>query len=72
MLSGCSLPPGLNIVGAYFPAWLFCIVFGVIISTVVYALLGKWARVKPAYPWLFYPSLVLFVTFLVWLVLFRY
>ncbi|EPG8535990.1 TPA: hypothetical protein MDZ34_004803 [Klebsiella aerogenes] len=71
LLSGCSLPPGINLVGAYFPAWLFCLLGGVISASCVYLVI-RHSRIQPSAAWLFYLSLALFMTFTIWLLCFRY
>ncbi|MGF6754768.1 YtcA family lipoprotein [Paraburkholderia sp. GAS42] len=36
LIAGCTLAPSANVLGAYFPDWLFCIVAGVAFAVVVY------------------------------------
>src|SRR5215813_39820 len=32
LLPGCGLAPSVNILGSFFPAWLICIVVGVVLT----------------------------------------
>ena len=74
---GCSLlsmgcDPVLDVDGAFFPAWMFCLVVGTALTFLVYPLfvrLGIEGYVGP--PVLIYPCLALFLTLAVWLVFFR-
>ncbi|MAI79032.1 MAG: hypothetical protein CL917_08830 [Deltaproteobacteria bacterium] len=74
---GCSLlsmgcDPVLDVDGAFFPAWMFCLVVGTTLTFLVYPLfvrLGIEGYVGP--PVLIYPCLALFLTLAVWLVFFR-
>lgn len=34
LLTGCSLPPAIPVIGAYYPDWLFCIIAGVILTLI--------------------------------------
>ena len=40
MISGCSHSPTLNLLGSYFPAWMFCAVLGVVAAIIMRKLLG--------------------------------
>jgi hypothetical protein len=68
--SGCD--PILIIQGSFFPAWLVCMVAGVVLTTVGRQLIVK-ARLEPHLGplLLIYPSLWLLTTLLVWLVFYR-
>jgi hypothetical protein len=70
MTAGCSQAPSIDIMGSLFPAWLLCIVLGILL-----ALLGRWwllrAHIKVLFPVLVYPCLAAALTFAIWLVLFQ-
>ncbi len=71
-LNGCTLAPSVNVLGAYFPGWLFCIVAGVSLTVVVHVLQGKlnlghW--LAPAA--LTYPVLTTLFSLGVWLIFFQ-
>ncbi len=40
-LAGCSLPPSIPVLGAYFPGWLFCLVGALVLTVMVRALLMR-------------------------------
>lgn len=39
LLGGCSTAPSINVLGAYFPDWMFCIVGAIVATGVVHAAL---------------------------------
>jgi len=69
LLTGCSRAPTFDIMGSLFPAWLVCLVLGILL-----ALLARWAllrwKIVLVYPILVYPSLTAMFTFLLWLLFF--
>ncbi|HDG0629586.1 TPA: hypothetical protein PFA69_003709 [Serratia marcescens] len=60
LLSGCHPPsPSINIVGAYFPDWLFCIVGGTLSTVVIYIFLSSKKRENWLSPYILtYPLLI--------------
>jgi hypothetical protein len=68
-LSGCSRAPSFEIVGSLFPAWLLCLVIGILLATAGRWLLLRW-QIVIACPVLVYPSLAALFTFLLWLMFF--
>jgi YtcA-like protein len=68
--AGCD--PILNIQGSFFPAWLICMVAGVVLTAVGRQLIVK-ARLEPHLGplLLIYPSLWVLMTLVVWLVFYR-
>lgn len=70
LASGCA--PSVNVLGAYFPDWLFCIVTGVALAVAVYLALARLpGRPRPVAPALVYPTLVAIFASLAWLVFFK-
>ncbi len=69
-MAGCSQAPSYDIDGSIFPAWLVCIVAGVLL-----AVLGRWllqrAKIRVLFPVLVYPSLAAALTFAIWLAFFQ-
>ena len=64
--------PILNIDGAFFPAWMLCLILGIILSFACYPVfvrLGIDEHLGP--PVLIYPSLVLLFTLATWLIFFH-
>ncbi|MBV8047402.1 MAG: hypothetical protein JO171_09625, partial [Paludibacterium sp.] len=73
LMSGCANAPSINVLGAYFPDWLFCIVAGVLLAIVVYRILQhrqRGALLGP--PVVVYPSLVTLFSLVFWLVIFQH
>ena len=69
MLTGCGRAPAFDILGSFFPAWLVCFAVGILLAVICRAVLQP--RVEIAFPVLVYPCLTAFLTFALWLVLFR-
>ena len=72
LLSGCRLAPSINVLGAYFPDWLFCIIAGVSLTVIIHLItskrsLGAW--LQPAA--LTYPALTTLFSIAVWLYFFH-
>ena len=71
-LGGCTYPPSVNVLGAYFPGWLFCIAAGVSLTVVVHVMLSKRnleAWLAPTV--LTYPVLTTLFSLGAWLVFFQ-
>jgi len=71
LLAGCVQSPSMNVLGAYYPAWLFCIVGGVVITVLIRLTLLKFGIehvLRP--PALAYPALVALAAFAGWLLFF--
>jgi hypothetical protein len=70
LLAGCTRAPSFDIVGSLFPAWLVCLVLGILL-----AVLARWLLVRQKVliilPILVYPSFAALFTFVLWLILFR-
>lgn len=62
--------PSFDILGSYFPAWLVCLVLGLVLAVGV-----RWAllrvRIVLGVPIVTYPSLTAFFTLALWLIFFR-
>ena len=72
-LTACSDAPSVGVLGAYFPDWLFCIVAGVVLTIVIHLIASRLRAshlIGPAA--VVYPTLVAFLSLVVWLVLFEY
>ena len=69
LLAGCTRAPSFDIDGSLFPAWLVCLMLGVLA-----AVLARWLllrqKITIVLPVLVYPSLAAVFTFLLWLVFF--
>jgi len=69
LLAGCNRAPSFDIVGSFFPAWLVCLILGILLSIFARWLLLR-LKVVLVLPILVYPSLAGFFTFLLWLIFF--
>ena len=70
LCTGCSRAPSFDILGSFFPAWIFCLVAGLLLTFGAHWLLVR-AHVVIALPVVTYPSLTALFTFGLWLALFR-
>jgi hypothetical protein len=70
-LSGCGRAPSFEIVGSFFPAWLLCMVAGLLFATIVNWIFAR-KRWEKNVPWaiVVYPCLAVFFSFTVWLIFF--
>ena len=71
LLAGCGRAPSFNILGSFFPAWLICMVVGIVLSAIVHWLLARF-RLDQEISWtiIVYPCLAAFFAFTLWLVFF--
>jgi hypothetical protein len=70
-LTGCSRAPTFNILGSFFPAWLFCMCAGIVIAVVVNRILVRFNFDKEiAWSIVVYPCLALFFACTLWLIFF--
>jgi len=72
MLATDAHAPSLDVFGSYFPAWMPCIVSGLVLTIIVRLLLigfGISAYLRPKA--LVYPCMMIFFTLAVWLVFFK-
>ncbi len=72
LLGGCAHSPTVDVVGSYFPAWMLCIIVGLVITIIVRLLLIGFGiyphlRLKP----LVFSCMTIFFTLAVWLVVFK-
>jgi uncharacterized membrane protein YidH (DUF202 family) len=71
VLSGCSHAPSIDIDGSFLPSWMLCLLVGMLVTGVVHWQLVQRKmqhHVMPAV--VFYPSLVIAIASLVWLLFF--
>jgi len=74
--AGCGLlhgrSPTVNVLGSYFPAWMACIVIGLLLTLITRELLIGLKLNNHLYPTpLVYLGMLLLFTFAVWLALFN-
>jgi hypothetical protein len=70
-LAGCGRAPSFNILGSFFPAWLICMVAGIVLASVAYSLLVRF-KLDKSIQWtiVVYPCLAALFAFTLWLVFF--
>jgi hypothetical protein len=72
VLEGCGRAPSVNVLGSFFPVWMFCLIVSIVLTFVVRGLLLRSRLESEVGPLaLFYPSLVILFTSVLWLVFFR-
>jgi hypothetical protein len=71
-LCGCSRAPSIDIIGSFFPVWMVCLTIAVVLAFGVRFLLLRFKMEQDVGPLaLFYPSTVILLTCLMWLIFFR-
>jgi hypothetical protein len=70
LLAGCERAPSFDVVGSFFPAWLFCLAVAILL-TVLTRWLFQHLGVALAPQILIYPSLTAAFAFALWLIFFR-
>jgi YtcA family len=67
-LVGCSHAPEYSIFGSFFPAWIFCSVGGLVLAAGARVLIVRSAIAEHlAAPVLFYLTMAIFLTCMLWL-----
>ena len=71
-LAGCERVPSVNVLGAYFPSWMLCVLIGIALTLVARQALAA-AGLEPSIGprGLVYPALALTFTLATWLAFFR-
>ena len=68
VLVGCSHAPEYSIFGSFFPAWIFCSAGGLVLAMTARTLIVRSAIAEHlAAPVLFYLSMAIFLTCMLWL-----
>ena len=70
LLVGCERAPTFDVMGSFFPAWLFCFAMSILL-TVITRLLFQHLRVSVVPQIVIYPSLTAAFAFALWLTFFR-
>ena len=69
--SSCSRAPSVEVIGSFFPAWMFCIIAALIITGLIRLQLVRRGFEKQLGPLIvLYPSIAVGITCLLWLILF--
>jgi YtcA family len=68
---GCGRAPSFSILGSYFPAWLLCLVAGILLTALTHWLLTRLELAKELiWTILVYPCMTAFFAFTLWLIFF--
>lgn len=70
-VTGCGRAPSFDVLGSYFPAWLLCILAGIVGASLVSLLLTK-LQVTYLLKWtiVVYPCIAASIAFTLWLLFF--
>lgn len=69
--TGCSRAPSIEIIGSFFPGWMFCIVGALVVTGLIrIALVRRDLESKVGPLVVFYPGLVVTLSCLLWLIFF--
>jgi len=72
LLAGCAHSPTLDVLGSYFPAWMVCIVLGLVLTVITRQLLfGLKLNVHLRLAGLVYACMTVLWTLAVWLLCFK-
>ncbi len=70
-LAGCVRAPVMNILGSYFPAWMFCALLGILLAVLVRVIVTRFRLEEYARPAvLTYPCVAALFTLSTWLLFF--
>jgi len=69
--SSCSRAPSVEVIGSFFPAWMFCIIAGLIITGFIRVVLAQRELEQKLGPLvILYPSMAVGISCLLWLLVF--
>lgn len=72
LFTGCSFSPSINVVGAYFPAWLFCIVGAIVMASLVYIFIHQRKKEKEHhFSLMTFSLLVVALALINWIIFFK-
>jgi hypothetical protein len=69
--AGCSRAPSIDIIGSFFPVWMLCLTIAIILTSILRIVLLRYqfeSAIEPVA--LFYPSVVILFSCLLWLIFF--
>lgn len=71
LLTGCGRAPSFNVLGSYFPAWLVCILLGIVGASMIRVSLVR-LHMESMVRWtiVVYPCVALSIAFTLWLLIF--
>lgn len=72
LCAGCGRAPSVDIIGSFFPVWMVCLAIAIVLAFVLRLVLLRFqfeSEIGPVA--LFYPSVVILFSCLLWLIFFR-
>jgi hypothetical protein len=69
---GCGRAPSIDIIGSFFPVWMVCLIIAIVLTSILRLVLLRYqfeSEIGPVA--LFYPSVVILLSCLLWLIFFR-
>jgi len=72
LCTGCGRAPSVDIIGSFFPAWIVCLVIAIVLASILRLVLLRFkfeSEIAPVS--LFYPSVVILFSCLLWLIFYR-
>jgi len=72
LCSGCGRAPAIDVIGSFFPAWMVCLIVSIVVASLLRLFLLR-RQLEPAVEpvAVFYPSVVILVSCLLWLIFYR-
>ena len=69
--NGCSRAPSIEVIGSFFPAWMFCIMAALVVTGLIRLALVRWELEQKLAPLIvFYPSVAVAISCSLWFILF--
>jgi YtcA family len=72
LCAGCGRAPSVDIIGSFFPVWMVCLTIAIVLASILRIVLLRYqfeSEIGPVA--LFYPSVVILLSCLLWLIFFR-
>jgi len=72
LCTGCAQAPAIDVIGSFFPAWMVCLIAAVTLTAALRVFLLR-RQLEPAIEpiALFYPTVALLLSCLLWLIFYR-
>jgi hypothetical protein len=72
LCTGCGRAPSIDIIGSFFPVWMVCLTIAIVLASILRLVLLRYQFESDIGPVaLFYPSVVILLSCLLWLIFFR-
>ena len=71
LCTGCGRAPSIDIIGSFFPVWMVCLTIAIVLASILRLVLLRYqfeSEIGPVA--LFYPSVVILLSCLLWLIFF--